>query len=327
MKTIGRNSVVGVALTLAAFLCLTAPIALQAAEKNFVRFIVPNMPGSGIDLSARAISERMGTALGKPVVIENMPGAGGIKGTMEIVRAPKDGNTIGMVSANHVINPSIYKDIPYEAMKDVSPISIVVTTPLVLAVNPKLPARNAKELIALAKSQPGKLNYGSAGNGTVLHLAGELFCSEAGVKITHVPYKGGSQLVTDLIGGHVDMAVITVGMGVQQIKAGTLRAIGLLTPKRSSVLPDVPTMAEGGLPTYIFESWVMLIGPARLPQPVVKRLNAAMLETLKSKEVREALAVQGSDIVGSTPEDAMRAIERDLVKCAKLVKQSGAKMD
>ncbi len=327
MRTIRRALGIGVALTLVAFLCLSAPATLQAAEKNFVRFIVPNMPGSGVDLTARAVSERLGTVLGKPVVIENMPGAGGIKGTHEIVRAAKDGSTIGMVSANHVINPGIYKEIPYDAVKDVTPISIVVNTPLVLAVNPKLPARNAKELIALAKSQPGKLNYGSAGNGTVLHLGGELFCSEAGVKITHVPYKGGSQLVTDLIGGHVDMAVITVGMGVQQIKAGTLRAIGLLTPKRSSVLPDVPTMAESGLPTYIFESWVMLIGPARLPQPVVKRLNAAMLETLKSKEVREALAVQGSDIVGSTPEEALRAIERDLVKCAKLVKQSGAKMD
>jgi tripartite-type tricarboxylate transporter receptor subunit TctC len=327
MKTIRRTLVVWVAPTLTAFLFMVAPAALQASEKNFIRFVVPNMPGSGVDLTARAISERLGTALGKPVVIENMPGAGGIKGTHEIVRAPKDGNTIGMVSANHVINPSIYKDIPYDAVKDVTPISIVVNTPLVLAVNPKLPARNAKELIALAKSQPGKLNYGSAGNGTVLHLGGELFCSEAGVKITHVPYKGGSQLVTDLIGGHVDMAVITVGMGVQQIKAGTLRAIGLLTPKRSSVLPDVPTMAEAGLPTYIFESWVILIGPARLPQPVVKRLNAAMIETLKSKEVREALAVQGSDIVGSTPEEALQAIERDLIKNAKLVKQSGAKMD
>lgn len=327
MKTIRRALIVGIALTLAASLGMVAPAATQAAEKNFVRFVVPNMPGSGIDLSARAISERMGTALGKPVVIENMPGAGGIKGTHEIVRAPKDGNTFGMVSANHVINPSIYKDIPYDPVKDITPISIVLNMPLVLAVNPKLPARNVKELIALAKSQPGKLNYGSAGNGTVLHLAGELFCSEAGVKITHVPYKGGSQLVTDLIGGHVDMAVITIGMGAQQFKAGTLRAIGLSTPKRSSVLPDVPTLAEGGLPNYNFDSWAILIGPARLPQPVVKRLNAAVLETLKAKEVREALAVQGSDIVGSTPEEALRAIERDLVKCAKLVKQSGAKMD
>ncbi len=134
-------------------------------------------------------------------------------------------------------------------------------------------------------------------------------------------------MVTDLIGGHVDMAVITVSMGAQQIKAGTLRAIGLSTPKRSSVLPEVPTLAEGGLPNYNFDSWAILIGPPRLPQAVVKRLNAAVLETLKSKEVREALAVQGSDIVGSTPEEALRAIERDLVKCSKLVKQSGAKMD
>jgi tripartite-type tricarboxylate transporter receptor subunit TctC len=300
---------------------------LWAAESNTIRLIVPNAPGSGVDSTARAMSDQLAKALGKTVVVENLPGAGGIKGTQEIVRAPKDGFTIGMVSSNHVINPSIYKDLTYDAIKDVTPISILGTVQMVLITYPELPAANLKELIALAKSKPGKLTFGSAGNGSVLHLAGELFCSEADVKLTHVPYKGGSQLVADLLGGHVDMAFLAISTAVQQVKAGKLRAIGISTPKRSSAMPDVASLAESGLPNYSFDTWIAMIGPAQLPQPVVQRLNAAAKEALGTKDVMDAFAVQGTEIVGSTPEEAARVFEADLAKSARLVKQSGAKLD
>jgi tripartite-type tricarboxylate transporter receptor subunit TctC len=303
---------------------MLAPAAVKASEKNFIRLIVPHAPGSGVDVQARTISDGLAKALGKPVVVENLPGAGGIIGIQEIARAPKDGFTIGMVSSNLVILPNMHKALPFDVIKDVTPVSIVGTVSIVLATNPAVPVRNLQDLIALAKSQPGKLNYGSAGIGSVLHLAGELFCSETGVKITHVPYKGGGQLLTDVIGGHVEMAFLAVPSCVQQVKAGKLRAIGVSTPKRASGLPDVPTLAESGLPNYSYDAWVALIGPANLPQPIIKRLNAAVLETLKLKEVREAFAVH-SEIVGSTPEDAARIFEADLIKNAKLIKQSGAK--
>jgi tripartite-type tricarboxylate transporter receptor subunit TctC len=247
-------------------------------------------------------------------------------GLQEIARAPKDGFTIGMASSNMVILPSMHKSLPYDTVKDFTPVSIVGTVSIVLATSPALPVRNLKELIDLAKSQPGKLNFGSAGIGSVLHLAGELFCSEAGVKLTHVPYKGGGQLMTDVMGGHVDMAFIAVPSCVQQVKTGKVRAIGVSTPKRSSALPDVPTLAESGLPNYSYDAWVALIGPANLPEPIIKRLNAAVVETLKVKEIREAFT-KHSEIVGSTPEEAKRILEADLVKNAKLVKQSGVKID
>jgi len=310
-------------LLVIAFIFMVTPVAVRGAEKDFYRLVVPHAAGSGVDVNARNLSDRLSKALGKPVVIENIPGAGGIKGIQEIAQAPKDGYTIGLTSSNLVINPSIYKQLPYDPIKDITAISIVGTDSFILVTYPAVPASNPKELIALAKSQPSKLNYGSAGNGTVLHLAAELFCSEAGVKITHVPYKGGSQLMTDLIGGHIEMAFLSVPQCLQQVKAGKLRAIGLSTTKRLPALPDVPTLAESGLPNYNYDAWWALIGPANLPPDVIKRLNAAVKETIGSKEIQEKFAPQGCQLVGSTPEEAARIFKEDLAKNAKLVKQSG----
>jgi tripartite-type tricarboxylate transporter receptor subunit TctC len=326
MKTAKIVWVVFVGMILVAFIWMLAPAAAKAAEKDFIRLIVPHAPGSGVDVQARTISDGLAKALGKPVVVENLPGAGGIIGLQEIARAPKDGFTIGMASSNMVILPSMHKTLPYDTAKDFTPVSIVGTVSIVLVTNPASPFRNLKELIALAKSQPGKLSFGSAGIGSVLHLAGELFCSEAGVQITHVPYKGGGQLMTDVMGGHVDMGFLALPSCVEQVKAGKLRAIGVSTPKRASGLPDAPTLAESGLPNYSYDAWVALIGPGNLPQPIIKRLNTAVLETLKVKEIRQALLVH-SEIVGSTPEEAKRILEADLIKNAKLVKQAGVKVD
>jgi tripartite-type tricarboxylate transporter receptor subunit TctC len=311
---------------LAAFMLLQVPTTAQAGEKDFIRLIAPNAPGSTVDFTARLLSPALSKALGKEVVVENLPGAGGIIGTQQLVRAPKDGSTIGIVSDNHVIIPSIYKDVPYDAIKDVTPISILAINTLVLVTNTNVQARTVKELIELAKSQPGKLSYGSAGNGSVLHLAAELFCSEAGVKITHVPYKGGSQLLADLMGGHVHMGMVGMSTVAEQIKAGKINALAVSTPKRTSVFPDVPTLVEAGLPNYSFTTWIAMIAPGNLPQPVVQRLNGAALDTLKLKEVRDGLAAQGLEIVGSTAEEAAKLFAADIVKKAQIVKQSGAKM-
>jgi len=304
-----------------------APVVIQAAEPNFFRLVVPHAPGSGADGYARLLSDRLAKVLGKPVVVENLPGASSIKGVHEIVRAPKDGYTIGLTTSNIVVTPSLYEKMPYDLLKDVTPISIITSDAFLLIVNPAVPARNLKELISLAKSQPDKLNYASPGSGTVTHLAAEMFCTEAGVKITHVPYKGGSQVITDVIGGHVEMTFLTVGQSAQLIKAGKLRALGVTSLKRSSTLPDVPTIAESGLPNFNYTAWVTVIGPANLPQTIVKKLNTAVLEVLKLKEVRDALAAQSTEILGTTPEEAVRIFETDLAKNAKLVKQSGVKLD
>jgi tripartite-type tricarboxylate transporter receptor subunit TctC len=237
MKTARIALVVVVALVLVAFTFALAPAVVQAAEPNFFRLVVPHAPGSAADGHARLLSDRLAKVLGKPVVVENIPGAGGIKGVHEIVRAPKDGYTIGLTTSNIVITPSLYEKMPYDLLKDVTPISIIANDLFVLVVNPAVPAHNLKELLSLAKSQPGKLNYASPGSGTVPHLVAELFCTEAGVKITHVPYKGGSQIITDVIGGHVEMTFLTVGQSLQLIKAGKFRALGVSSLKRSSACP------------------------------------------------------------------------------------------
>jgi tripartite-type tricarboxylate transporter receptor subunit TctC len=327
MKTVRMALVMCVVLMQAAFLFMPTPVTVQAAEKDAIRLIAPNAVGSSVDFTARLMSSGLGKALGKDVVVENLPGAGGVVGTQQLVKAPKDGFTIGMCSDNHVITPSIYKNLPFDAIKDITPISILGVNTFVLVANTTVPVRTVQELIALAKSKPGKMSYGSAGNGSALHLATALFCSEADVNITHVAYKGGSQLVADLMGGHVDIGILGLSSVLQQIKAGKLRPLAVTTPKRSPNLPDLPTLVESGLPNYNYTSWLALTGPGNLPSAIVKRLHTAAMDTLKLKEVREGFATQSIEIVGSTPEEAKRMFEMDIVKKAQIVKQSGAKID
>ena len=319
---------------LVALVALSAamPLAGALAQDNTgskpVRLIVPNAPGSSVDALARVISNPLGKAMGNPVIVENAPGAGGVPGTAQVVKAAKDGTTLGLVSNNHAVNPSLYKTMPFDSIKDVTPISIVGGSPFVLVANPSVPAKDMKELIALAKARPGELNYGSSGNGTILHLAGEAFKSEAGgLNITHVPYKGTGQLTTDLLGGQVQLAFLGVTGVAQHIKTGKLRAIGVSTRERSPILPEVPTLAEQGLTKYDFEGWMALIGPAGLPQPVVAKLAAEIKNVLASKEVEEALKAQGMKAIGSTPETAAQLFQSEKEKYARLVKESGAKLD
>jgi len=323
-----RMALVGfVGLLLAAFIFLSAPAFVQAGDSGSIRLIAPNAPGSSVDFTARLMSNGLSKVLGKSVVVENLPGAGGVVGTQQLVKAPKDGSTIGMCSDNHVITPHIYKTVPFDPLKDITPISILGVNTFVLVANPQLPASNIQELIKLAKSKPGKLTYGSAGNGSALHLATALFTSEADVDINHVAFKGGGELAANIMGGHVDMGVLGLSSVQANIKAGKLRALAVLASKRSENLPDVPTIVEAGLPKYQYTSWIALTAPGNLPKNIVDRLNSAALEVLKFKEVREGFTAQSIEIVGSTPEEAKRMFETDFVKKGEIVKKSGAKVD
>jgi tripartite-type tricarboxylate transporter receptor subunit TctC len=307
-------------------LAFSASVANAQADKP-IRVVVPLSAGSTVDAVARAMSNQMGKVMGHPIVIENLAGAGGMTGTTQVVNAPKDGSTIGMISSNHVINPSIYKKVPFDSLNDITPITVIGTVPLVLVVNPSVPAKNTQELIALMKSKPGSLNLGSAGNGSTLHLAGEMFGNEAGVEIKHIPYKGTGPLTSDLLGGQVEMGFISVTAAAPHIRAGKLRAIGVSTKQRSSILPDVPTLAETGLPNYSFDAWIAVIGPAGLPKPIVQKYYTDFKTVLAQKEVQDALAAQGIAVINSTPEQAVPFFKSELDKHAVLVKKSGATVD
>ncbi|MDB5742567.1 MAG: transporter substrate-binding protein [Polaromonas sp.] len=302
----------------------TAFSAYAQVGSKPLRIIVPLTTGSTVDTVARAMSVELAKSMGQPVVIENLPGAGGVTGTAQLVRAPKDGQTLAMISSNHAINPSIYKNVPFDSVKDITPISVFGTVPLVLVVNTSVAAKNTHALVALVKASPGKLNYGSAGNGSVLHLAGELFKEQAGAFITHIPYRGTGPLTTDLMGGQVDMAFLSVTAAAPHIKSGKLRAIGVSTRTRTAVLPDVPTLAESGLPGYSFDAWLAIIAPGGTPKPIVQDLYQKFRTALANKDVQSNLQAQGITILEGTPEQAEPFFVSELAKHAKLVKLSGA---
>lgn len=302
-------------------------MAQPLASDRPIRMIVPLTAGSTVDAVARAIGPSFGRTTGHPVVVENIAGAGGIPGTAQVVKAPKDGLTLGMISSNHVINPGIYKSVPYDSLKDITPIAVLATVPLALVVHPKLPVKNVQELLLYAKNNPGTLYYGSAGNGSTLHLAGELMVAETGIDMRHVPYRGTGPLITDLVGGQVQLGFVSVSQVAAQIKAGKLRALAVSTSTRSAALPDVPTMAEAGISKYSFDAWIALIGPAGLPKPIVDGYAAAIRAALATPEAQAAIAGQGLMVLDKGPEAAPGFFLAELAKHQKLVRQSGATLD
>lgn len=308
-------------------LCAVIAPGLAAAQGKPMRMILPVGAGSGVDTIARAANAALARALGQPVVIENLPGAGGVTGTAAIVKAAPDGATIGLVSNNHVINPSVYRSMPFDSVEDITPIAVMGTTPFVLVVNPKVPAKNARELIAYLKAKPGGYNYASSGNGTIIHLAGEMFVDQAGVDVKHVPYKGMGQAITDVIGGQVEWVVAALPAIQGHLKSGAVRAIGMGGRNRTPAAPDIPTLAEQGLPDYECEGWFAVIGPAKLPAAEVRRIHAAFVAAFAEADVRENMAKQGNVINPSSPEDAARYFRSELAKYARLVKKAGIKLD
>ncbi len=316
--------------TLAALASTALPSAAQTkpvAHDKPLRVILPLSAGSGADGAIRATSNAISKALGQPLVIENLPGAGGITGTTQIVRAPKDGATIGVISNNHVVNPSLYKNIPFDSIKDIAPITIIGTTPFVLVANPKLPAKNVQELIAYAKAHPGSLNYGSSGNGTILHLGAAMFVEQAQLDIPHIPYKGMGQLMNDLLSGQVQLGVVAVAPAMAHIKAGSLRAMGITSAQRSASLPDVPTIAEQGLPQFELDGWIAAIAPAGVPAAEVDRLYQGFQQGLAMPEARDALIAQGYDIKLTPPAESARFIASEKQRMQAAVKAAQVKMD
>lgn len=319
------------ALTSLAALATTALPAgaqtLPAAPDKPLRVILPLSAGSGADGAIRATSQAIGKALGQPLVIENLPGAGGITGTTQIVRAPKDGTTVGIISNNHVVNPSLYKNIPFDSIKDITPITIIGTTPFVLLAHPKVPAKTVQELIAYAKAHPGTLNYGSSGNGTILHLGAAMFVEQAQLDIPHIPYKGMGQLMNDLLSGQVQLGVVAVAPAAAHIKAGSLRAIGITSSQRSASLPDVPTIAEQGLPRYELDGWIAAIAPAGVAQGEIQRLYRGFQQGIAAPEARDALVAQGYDIKLTPPDEAARFIASEKLRMQAAVQAAQVKMD
>lgn len=312
--------------SLALSLTLPGGFALAQSDKP-VRLIVPNAPGSSVDALSRIISVPLSKSLARPIVIENLPGAGGVPATGQLVRSAKDGATLAMVSNNHVVNPSLYKSMPFDSIKDITPIAIVAGSPFVLVAHPSLGVNNLKELIALAKTKPGQLTIGSSGNGTILHLASEELQHEAGISFKHIPYKGTGQMTTDLLGGQIQLAFVGVTGAVQHVKAGKLRAIGVSTTVPSTILPDALPMAQQGLPNYNMQGWIALIGPSGMPPSLVSKLSSDVSALLATREMSDALALQGFTPIGSTPVAAANQFQADMAKYAKLVKQSGMTID
>ena len=300
--------------------------ALGQADKP-VRFILPVATGSGVDTITRATSMAISKALGHPVVIENQAGAGGIVGTSALVKSVPDGYTLSVVSNNHVIYPSVYKSLPFDPINDITPITVMGTTPLVLVVNPaKVAATNSKELVALLKARPGAYNYASSGNGTILHLAAEMFMDEAGVSAKHIPYKGVGPMITDLIGGQVEIGVLALPSIQAHLKSGALRAIGTAAPQRLAAAPEIPTFVEQGLPNYIMEGWFAVVGPAKLPAAEVKRVHDAFAAAFATQDVKDTMAKQGNTISMTSPDAAAAFFRSEMLKYGKLVKKAGVEL-
>ncbi len=304
-------------------LATTAGRAFAQASDKTVKFILPNAVSSGVDTITRSAQAALAKALGMAVVVENQPGAGGIVGVQALTRAAPDGHTLSVVSNNVVIFPSVYKTLPFDLNTDVTPIAICGYTPIVLVVNPKVPAQNSKEFAAYLKAKNGDVTYASGGNGTILHLAAEMYVDEVGAKARHIPYKGVGPMLTDLIGGQVEFATAALPSVQQHLKSGALRAIGVGTSQRVAAAPDIATFVEQGVPGYVVEAWFAVLGPKGMAAADVRRVNAAVVAAFADAVVMEAMAKQGNVINISTPEVAQKFFKDELVKYARLVKKAG----
>jgi tripartite-type tricarboxylate transporter receptor subunit TctC len=299
------------------------PLRGQAQSERPVKLILPVSAGSGVDAIARAASAQLGKALGQSVVIDNQPGAGGVVGAQALVRALPDGQTLGMVSNNHVIYPSVIKNLPFDPVADFTPIVTVVNSPMVLVVNPKVPANNLQEFISLLKAHPGRYNYASSGNGTILHLAAELFKDATGTFSTHIPYRGFGQMLQDIVGGQIDWGVGALGAVSGQVKAGALKALCVATSERMAALPNVPTAAEQGVAGFQIGGWSAVVGPKGMAPELVKRVHAAVVTAYNTPEVREAMAKQGNSLLLQSSESTQAFFKSELARYAALVKKAG----
>jgi len=315
---------------LAAAAVAVVPHGARAADtwpSRPIQLLIPYPPGGSADLLARPLGAKLQERLGQPIVLDYRPGAGGTIATQALARSKPDGYTLIMVLAAHAINPSLYPKLPYDTRKDFAPVSLVANLPLILAASGSLQARTVPELIAAAKAAPGKITFGSAGNGNTGHLAGELFDAMAGVRMTHVPYKGSAQVVNAMLAGDIQLTFDSISTSMPQIRAGRMKALAVTSAKRAAMAPEVPTLAESGVPGFDINGWYAVLAPAGTPQPIVDRLSREIAAVLAQPELRAQIAANGYEPVGSTPAALGAHIDAELARWNKVVRDAGVKLE
>ncbi|MDD0812940.1 tripartite tricarboxylate transporter substrate binding protein [Curvibacter sp. RS43] len=305
----------------------TSAVSAQTYPDRPIKLVVPYASGGSADIAARLFSDEWGKALGQAVVVDNKAGAGGNIGVDAVAKSKADGYTLGLQTVSLAINPALSPKMSFNTQKDLAPVGMVASSQHVLVVNNELRVKSVKELIAKAKAQPHKLTYGSAGNGSTFHISAELFKAVADVEIAHIPYRGGGPALVDTIGGQVNMSFPVLSAVKQHVQSGKLTALGVTGAKRSTLLPDLPTVAEAGLPDYVFETWFMVFAPAGLPNVVLDKLNATLNQALKSAQVRERMIKEGFEPIPSTPTQARERLDKEIPMWAKLVKDRGITAD
>jgi tripartite-type tricarboxylate transporter receptor subunit TctC len=311
--------------------CAASPIYAQSATPDypvkFVRFIVPYAPGGSSDVLARTIGQKLGASLGQTFVVDNRPGAGSMIGTDIAAKATPDGYTIILSDMPHTINPSIYAKVPYDPIKDFTPITTIGVSPMFLFVNPAFKAQNIREFIALAKAQPGKISIASGGTGATTHLMAELLQTHAGIKLTHVPYKGAGPALTDVVAGQIPATFTSMATAAPFAQSGRLRILGVTSAKRLAAFPDVPTFEESGVSGMIVEHWWGVMAPAGVPRPVIEKLHGAIVNAVNSPDVRERFSVLAVEPRTNTPQQFRALLESDVKRWAKVVKDAGIKVE
>ena len=320
-----RASVIGVTVTLA--FAVNGVAFAQAYPAKSVRMVVPFAPGGGTDVIARHLASRMSDSLKRQIVVDNRAGANGIVGTENVAHAPADGYTLLFVSSPHSVNPSLYAKLPYDTLRDFAPVSMAATSPYVLVVHSSVPARNVNELIALAKARPGQIDYGSGGSGSSAHLAAELFNQMAGIKLREIPYKGAGPALTAVLAGHIALVFGNALTVKPHIESGRLRALGTASNKRSVSAPEMPTIAESGVPGYSADAILGLLAPARTPRPIVELLNGEVHKAMRLAEMAEAMKNVGVEVALSTPEEFGRLIESEMQRWGRVVRALNLKVE
>lgn len=323
-RRLANATVAAVAAATLALLAAPAALAQGAAYPGkAIKLVVPYAPGGSADIAARMVTDEWGKALGGSLFIENKGGAGGNIGVDMVAKAQPDGYTIGLQTVSLAINPALTARMPYDTLKDLAPIGMVASSQHVLVVNNAVPAKNLKELLALLKAKPGHYSYGSAGPGSTFHMSAELFKAVAGTPIVHIPYRGGGPAMIDTMSGQVAMSFPVLSAAQPHVQAGKLRALGVTGTKRSALMPDVPTIAEAGLPGYAFETWFIVFAPAGTPRPIIERLNTTLNQALGTPALKERMAKDGFDPIPSTPEQARARLETEMPQWVKLIKERG----
>jgi tripartite-type tricarboxylate transporter receptor subunit TctC len=315
-----------------ALVCLSGVLIAGLAQAQSwptkpIKLIVPYPPGGGTDVIARIVQEPLAKELGQQVIIDNRGGAGGSIGSALAAQSPSDGYTILFTLSSHTINPAIYTKLPFDTEKDFSSVVTVASLPQILVANPNFPAKTVKEVIEMAKAKPGSISYASVGNGSPGHLAGAMMATDAGVDMTHIPYRGGGPAVTDVMAGQVPLLWVSIPAAAQFVKAGKLRALAVSTVKRSAVFPEVPTMVESGFKGFEVDSWYAMFVPAKTPQAIIDRINKAAVNVLSQPDVKERLLGQGAEAVGDTPAQLSGVVKKEIAKWKQVVKSANIKVD